>query len=340
MNAPAPSKVPLLPLLAVNFIGTLGFSIVLPFLVFLTTRFGGNELMYGLLGATYPAFQFFGAPVLGRWSDIYGRRRVLLLSQIGTFLAWLLFLLSLSLPLYTLFTGSGLLGEFDFTLPLLLLFIARAFDGLTGGNISVANAYLSDISDESNRKANFGKMGVSSSLGFVLGPAVAGVLGATVWGEALPVAVAAAVSLAAIFLIQFQLPESKADAVKPEWKFSLKRVFGFEQKECYEVENKEGSLKQVLACPHMPLLLTIYFLTFFGFSFFYAGFPVHALAALQWDSLQLGLFFSLLSGLMIVVQGPLLSYLSARVADRPLVYIGTAILVMKPSPTSQLFCSP
>jgi MFS family permease len=317
-----------LPLLAVNFIGTLGFSIVLPFLVFLTTRFGGNELMYGLLGATYPAFQFFGAPVLGRWSDIYGRRRVLLLSQIGTFLAWLLFLLSLSLPLYTLFTGSGLLGEFDFTLPLLLLFIARAFDGLTGGNISVANAYLSDISDESNRKANFGKMGVSSSLGFVLGPAVAGVLGATVWGEALPVAVAAAVSLAAIFLIQFQLPESKADAVKPEWKFSLKRVFGFEQKECYEVENKEGSLKQVLACPHMPLLLTIYFLTFFGFSFFYAGFPVHALAALQWDSLQLGLFFSLLSGLMIVVQGPLLSYLSARVADRPLVYIGTAILVL------------
>ncbi len=64
----------LLPILSVNFVGTLGFSIVLPFLVFLVIKWGGNALIYGLLGATYSAFQLIGAPILGRWSDRYGRR--------------------------------------------------------------------------------------------------------------------------------------------------------------------------------------------------------------------------------------------------------------------------
>jgi MFS family permease len=74
-----------------DFVGTLGFSIVLPFLVFLVTRWGGNALIYGVLGATYSTFQLVGAPVLGRWSDLHGRRRILLLSQLGTLLSWLVY---------------------------------------------------------------------------------------------------------------------------------------------------------------------------------------------------------------------------------------------------------
>ena len=72
MTAVPPARVSIYPILTVNFVGTLGFSIVLPFLVFLVTRLGGNALIYGVMGATYSFFQLIGAPILGRWSDRYG----------------------------------------------------------------------------------------------------------------------------------------------------------------------------------------------------------------------------------------------------------------------------
>ena len=93
------TRTSLLPILLVNFIGTLGFSIVLPFLVFLVMKFGGDAVVYSILAATYPAFQLIGAPILGKWSDIYGRKRVLLLSNVGTAIGWILFLIALVLPL-------------------------------------------------------------------------------------------------------------------------------------------------------------------------------------------------------------------------------------------------
>jgi len=92
------TNISLYPILAVNFVGTLGYSIILPFLVFLVTRLGGNALIYGIMGATYPAFQLVGAPILGRWSDLYGRRKILLLSQTGTLASWFIFLLALFSP--------------------------------------------------------------------------------------------------------------------------------------------------------------------------------------------------------------------------------------------------
>ena len=120
----------LFPILLVNFIGTLGYSIVLPFLVAVVTRFGGNAVVYGVVGAAYSAFQLFGAPLLGKWSDVYGRRKVLLLSQLGTLVSWLVFLASFFLPSRRLF-GMGPVesGTVIVTLPLLVLFVARALDG-------------------------------------------------------------------------------------------------------------------------------------------------------------------------------------------------------------------
>ncbi|MEM7659398.1 MAG: MFS transporter, partial [Bacteroidota bacterium] len=141
------------PVLLVNFIGMLGYSIIIPLLVFLVKRFGGNEVIYGIIGGIYPAFQLIGGPILGKWSDQVGRKRILLLSQIGTFLAWLLFILALCLPVTPLAqVESSFLGSFLISVPLIILILARALDGLTGGNVSVANAYLSDISTEKDRK--------------------------------------------------------------------------------------------------------------------------------------------------------------------------------------------
>ncbi|MCR9159148.1 MAG: MFS transporter [Nannocystaceae bacterium] len=100
-----------------QLIGTLGFSIALPFLVFLVADFGGAAWTFGVLGATYSTAQLFGAPILGRWSDRFGRRPVLVISQIGTLLAWVIFAVALLLPL----RSWGSLAGATLSLPLLLL---------------------------------------------------------------------------------------------------------------------------------------------------------------------------------------------------------------------------
>ncbi|HEY3250569.1 MAG TPA: MFS transporter, partial [Ignavibacteria bacterium] len=221
-------------MLVVNFISTLGFSIVLPFLVFVVTKFGGNAMVYGIIGSVYPAFQLIGAPILGRWSDIYGRKKILFLSQAGTVAGWLIFLAALLIPI-TEVTRLNLpmLGAFTLTIPLILIFLSRAVDGITGGNISIANAYLADITGERERNKNFGKMSVSSNLGFVAGPAIAGLVGSTIYGELIPVILTAALSVITALLILFYLPESNPQSYT-EKAADIKKVVGFEHKECYK----------------------------------------------------------------------------------------------------------
>ena len=306
--------------------GTLGFSIVLPFLVFLVTDFGGNALVYGILSATYPAFQLIGAPLLGRWSDVYGRRKILLVSHIGTLAGWIIFLVALFLPVNDLFNvNSAFIGTFVITLPLAVLFLARAVDGLTGGNVSVADAYVADISSDENRSRNFGKMGMASNLGFVIGPALAGILGATIYGEVLPVLVALILSLVVII---FVLKESKSSIITqiPE-KENVGKVFAFECKECYKAANpKRLKLRDVFKLKYILFLLILYFLIFIGFNIFYTAFPIHAVSGLGWTVTQMGVFYAVLSGIMILVQGPVLRRALKRFSEAKLVIIGSAVL--------------
>lgn len=318
----------LLPVLAVNFVGTLGFSIVVPFLVFLVARWGGNALVYGLVGATYSAFQFIGAPILGRWSDRVGRRKILLVSQLGTLVSWCIFLLAFFVPGDALANvDSSLFGEFHITLPLILLFVARAADGITGGNVSVANAYLADISSEQDRSQNFGKMALSGNLGFVVGPALAGLLGATAYGELLPTLAAMLISVIALLIIAFGLREYDPCAMEPPERSSLRRVFGQEQRDCYELGGQdESTLRDALRQPQVVGLLCAYFLVMLGFSFFYIGFPVHAAGPLGWQVTDAGTFFAYLSLCMVVAQGPLLSWAAKHRSDTWLVIAGTLVL--------------
>ena len=321
---------PLFPILLVNFVGTLGFSIVLPFLVFLVMKFGGNAIVYGLLASTYPAFQLIGAPVLGRWSDIFGRKKVLLLSNVGTSVGWILFLFALFLPIKKSFDiDIAFIGTFVIIVPLLVLFLARAIDGITGGNISVANAYLADISSDENRSKNFGKMAISSNLGFILGPALAGILGGTIYGAILPVSAALILSLVTIIVIGFLLRESKSSSeeiIAPE-EGTIRKVFS---QECRESYSKASTIKprfrDVFKLKHISFLLVLYFLIFLGFNIYYAAFPTHAAIDLQWSVTQLGIFYAVLSGIMAFVQGPVLRKALKKFSEEKLVIVGSLIL--------------
>ena len=323
-------RTPIFPLLLVNFIGTLGFSIVLPFLVFLVMKFGGNAVVYSLLAATYPAFQLIGAPILGRWSDIYGRKKVLLLSNVGTAIGWILFLVALVVPFEETFSINLIsFGTIVVVVPLLFIFFARAIDGITGGNISVANAYLSDISSDENRSKNFGKMAISSNLGFILGPALAGILAGTVYGEILPVLAALLLSLVTLFVIGFLLRESRIKSnpiVIPE-EGTIRKVFAQECKDCYEPASPiKPKFRDVFKIKHISFLLVLYFLIFLGFNVYYASFPAHAASELKWSVTQLGIFYAVLSGIMVFIQGPVLRKALKKFSEEKLVILGSIIL--------------
>jgi MFS transporter, DHA1 family, tetracycline resistance protein len=319
----------LLPLLLITFTGTLGFSIVLPFLVFLVTELGGNAIVYGILTATYPAFQLIGAPILGRWSDIYGRKKILLLSHGGTLAGWIVFLVALFLPVLNLFSiDASIIGTFAITIPLAALFLARAIDGLTGGNVSVADAYVADISSDENRSKNFGKIAISSNLGFIVGPALAGILGATVYGEVLPALSALILSSFVLVVIVLFLKETKCSILMkiPE-KNDVGRVFSFEPKECYKTANPQRlKFREVFKLKNISFLLLLYFLIFLGFNIFYASFPIHATEGLGWTVTQMGIFYAVLSGIMVLVQGPILRKALKKFSEEQLVIIGSVIL--------------
>ena len=135
---------PLASIFLIVFIDLLGFSFILPLLPYFAETFGASPFVIGLLTASYAAAQFIGAPILGRLSDRYGRRPILLLSIGGTL------------------AGFILLG---FANSLLLLFVSRIIDGLTGGNITVAQAYISDVTDAKNRAKGLGMIGEARGKG-------------------------------------------------------------------------------------------------------------------------------------------------------------------------------
>jgi len=308
----------LFPILLVTFINMLGMSVVLPFLVVIVLKMGGNALTYGLMGATYSVFQLIGGPLLGSWSDQAGRKKILLICEIGTFVGWMVFIIGLLVPVDPLVNGVQHNGLF-FSLPLILIFIARALDGLTGGSISVANAYLSDISTKAERKSNFGKISASSNMGLIFGPLLAGLLGATKLGNLLPVIATALISFVAIFVVYFFVHESHHRKESVDDKVVPGGSNGNLQK---------LGLFKVFKIAKVPYFLVLYFLIFLAFNFFYIGFPVYAAGELHWSVLQLGIFFSFISGALVLVQGPLLSVLSKRFSGASLVICGSLMLAV------------
>ncbi|MGD9049565.1 MAG: MFS transporter, partial [Anaerolineae bacterium] len=162
----------LITLFVIVFIDLLGFGLILPLLPYYADRYGATPFVVGLLTASYAAAQLVGAPVLGRLSDRHGRRPVLLISIFGTAVS--LLVLGLAEPLGIWLAGlllpSSLSGQELATatniIILAILFTSRILDGITGGNISVAQAYITDITDEENRARGLGLIGAAFGLGF------------------------------------------------------------------------------------------------------------------------------------------------------------------------------
>lgn len=178
---------PLFPIFMIVFVDVLGLGITIPVLpLFAKNDLGATAQMITGLTSVFFAAQLLAGPLLGRLSDRFGRRPILIASQIGTVGALLL-------------TGSAISIGW--------IYVARLIDGFTGGNISVAQAYLSDITDEKNRARGLGIVNAGFGAGFIFGPAFGGILAAN-FGERVPFFAAACFSLLTILLTIFLLPES------------------------------------------------------------------------------------------------------------------------------------
>ena len=176
----------------------LGFSLILPFLPLYAQDLGASPIVIGLIFTSFSFFQLFSAPIMGRLSDHYGRRPLLIISQISTFV------------------GFVVLG---FANTLALIFLSRIIDGMFGSNFTIAQAYLSDISSKKDRSKVFGIIGAAFGVGFLIGPGIGGYLAEISYS--LPSFAAAGVSVLTIFLTLIFLPETVARKKEGEIKIKI-----------------------------------------------------------------------------------------------------------------------
>jgi DHA1 family tetracycline resistance protein-like MFS transporter len=298
----------LLTIFFIVFIDLLGFSLILPLLPYYAESYGATPLVIGLLVASYAAAQFIGAPLLGRLSDRYGRRPVLLLSVAGTFAGFLL--LGFADPLGRLL--SGLIAPQAANLVILvILFLSRILDGLTGGNIIVAQAYISDVTDEQNRAKGLGMIGAAFGLGFIIGPAVGGAL--SQWGYNLPAFAAAAVSFMNLLAIFFLLPESLTAERRAEAATRRRPPFTIK------------ALAQALNRPKVGPLLHVRF--FFGLAFatFQSIFALYA-RQIGLTPQTTGFVLAYVGVLSVIVQAGLIGMLTRRFSENSLIISGLWIM--------------
>src|SRR5438552_7576676 len=176
-------KSPLLSIFLIVLVDVLGLTIILPLLPFYAESLGATPAVVGMLVSTYALCQLIAGPPLGHLSDRVGRRPVLLVSQIGTCVGFLILASAHSLW---------------------MVFLARVIDGLTAGNLTVAQAYISDVTEPENRAKSFGMIGIAFGLGFLVGPAVSGYLAQ--FSNVYPILAAAGLSFTSIMCTYFLLP--------------------------------------------------------------------------------------------------------------------------------------
>jgi len=278
---------PLIVIFTTVFIDLVGFGIVIPVLPFYAegTTFNATPRTVGLLFASYSIMQLIFSPVLGGLSDRFGRRPVLFISIIGTGIGFLILGLANTLA---------------------LLFIGRILDGITGGNISTAQAYIADITTKENRAKGMGLIGAAFGLGFIFGPAIGGILSR--WGIHVPFFFAAGLCFANALLLYFTLPET----VTPDHPARVSATRG------RGISQLIRSLKQ----PRLAFVLVIYFMFVVAFSIMTTSFSLYVMFRFGYDAQHTGYIFAYVGLISVIVQGGLIGRLVKRFGELPLVVFG------------------
>jgi DHA1 family tetracycline resistance protein-like MFS transporter len=277
-------------------IDLMGFGIIIPLLPFYIRDPEANPMKVTLLFSVYSICQFIGAPILGAISDRKGRRPILAFSQLGSAAGYVLLGLATQPQL-----------GFSPTAALAIIYLARVIDGFTGGNISTAQAYISDITTTENRSRAMALLGIAFGLGFAVGPFLGGVLGKT--SVSLPAYVAAALSFLAALLSFSRLPESRTHRPVD-----------------VEAWLHPSQFKPVLRKPIIVQLLLIAFFTMAAFVMMECTVGIFLKQHFGYGQRQVGWFFGFIGLVILIVQGGVIRRVLKTVGDWPLAILGAALV--------------
>jgi DHA1 family tetracycline resistance protein-like MFS transporter len=271
---------PLVVIFLTIFVNLVGFGIIIPLLPFYAETFGASPLVVGLLFAVFSLCQLVAAPILGDLSDRYGRRPILIVSLIGTVISFVMLALAQSIT---------------------MLFVARIVDGLSGGNIATARAYVADVTEPKDRARAYGLIGAAFGLGFILGPAISAVLAPVSYTA--PIWAAAAITLVATAMAWFWLPET-----------------------VHRAHAGTGmpfrNIAAMMGRPALRRVLLMDFAYWFAFAMFQTTFALFVAARFGFDAPRTALYFAAFAMLGAFVQGVMIRSIVQRLGDKGTFMLG------------------
>ena len=273
-------------------IDLVGFGLVIPLLPFYAVRFGASPQLVTSLLAVYSLMALLSAPLWGRLSDRIGRRPVLMSSLAAGALAYLW------------------MGAAD---ALWMLFAARGLAGICAGNIAAAQAYIADVTTPENRAKGMGLIGAAFGLGFIIGPALGGLLAGNNPASAdlaMPAWVAAGLSGMALLGVAFLLSESRP----------------FEARQNMPARSRFAAILGALRRPILSRLILVFFLVILAFSGMESTFALWAMRQFGWGPSQVAYVFAYVGLLSAVLQGGLIGRLSRRFGEERLLLVGLALI--------------
>ncbi len=279
---------PLLAIFLIVAVDVLGLTIMIPLLPFYAEKMGATPTQVGWLIGVYAACQLVSGPLLGRASDTTGRKPLLLVSQVGTLIGFLIL---------------------AFAPSLWIVFLARVIDGATAGNLSLAQAYISDVTRPEERAKSFGVIGIAFGMGFLIGPAISGYLAKFDYRD--PIFAAAALSATSILATTFLLPGARTGAAPADGPAGRRLSL-----------LQWGEYARYFREPRLAPRLFQFLAFAFAFAMFTAGFPLFAERRLHFGPEQVGYAWAYAGLLGIFLQGPALGKMVKKFGESNLNRIG------------------